>query len=77
MKDKTNLVPYSTIKAATESDALAIHCILKHYERYINKLSTKTFIDESGNPQYIIDKDMQDKLYTALLQMILDFTIEV
>lgn len=68
-------MPYITIKAATQNDALAIQNILKHYERYMNKLATKVLTDECGNAQYIIDKDTKEQLTTALLQMTLDFKI--
>lgn len=75
MKKGKNLLPYTTIKAATEGDAMAIQKILKHYEGYIAKLSTKILSDEYGKEYCVVDKDMQEQLTTALLQMILDFEI--
>lgn len=75
MKKQKNLLPYTTIKAATEGDAMAMQKILKHYEGYIAKLSTKILSDEYGKKYYVVDKDRQEHLTTALLQMILDFEI--
>jgi spore cortex formation protein SpoVR/YcgB (stage V sporulation) len=75
VKKEKNLLPYTTIKAATEGDAMAIQKILKHYEGYIAKLATKILSDEYGKQYCIVDKDMQEQLTTVLLQMILDFEI--
>lgn len=75
MKKTKKLIPFPIIKAAREGDAVAIQFILKHYEGYIAKLSTKLLTDEYSNGYYFVDKDMQEKLTTALLQMILKFKI--
>lgn len=75
MKKTKKLIPFDTIKAANEGDAVAIQYILKHYEGYIAKLSTKVLTDECGNGYYFVDKSVQEQLTTALLQMILNFKI--
>lgn len=72
---KKKLIPFSTIKAASEGDVVAIQYILKHYEGYISKLSTKVLTDEFGNGYYFVDKAMQEQITTALLQKILNFKI--
>ncbi|WP_084688971.1 helix-turn-helix domain-containing protein [Sporolactobacillus inulinus] len=54
---------------------MAIQYILKHYEGYIVTLATKTLTDEYSNGYFFVDKEMQEQLTTALLQMILDFEI--
>ena len=40
-REETNLLPFHTIKAASEGDVLAINTVLKHYEGYIITLSTR------------------------------------
>lgn len=72
---KKKLIPFFTIKAAREDDAVAIQYILKHYEGYISKLSTKVLTDKFGNGYYFVDKAMQEQITTALLQKILNFKI--
>jgi hypothetical protein len=69
------LIPFSIIEAANSGDAIAIQYILKHYEGYIVTLATKTLTDEYSNGYFFVDKEMQEQLTTALLQMILDFEI--
>lgn len=46
--DEEKLPSYSIIKAATEGNVDAINLILKHYERYILKLSTRMIYDKLG-----------------------------
>ncbi|URZ16642.1 helix-turn-helix domain-containing protein [Clostridium felsineum] len=75
MKRAKKLIPFQIIKAAREGDDVAIQYILKHYEGYIAKLSTKVLADECGNGYYFVDKSIQEQLTTALLQMTLNFKI--
>ncbi|CAB1253701.1 MULTISPECIES: helix-turn-helix domain-containing protein [Clostridium] len=75
MKETKKLIPFPIIKAASEGYTLAIECILKHYEGYIAKLSTRILADEYGNGYYFVDKDIQEQLTTALLKMIFNFKI--
>ena len=37
-----SLLPYSTIEAAASGNVDAINAVLKHYERYIAALATRT-----------------------------------
>ncbi|MEA5009771.1 helix-turn-helix domain-containing protein [Clostridium tyrobutyricum] len=75
MKKAKKLIPFYTIKAASDGDVMAIRYILKHYEGYIAKLSTKMLTDECGNGYYFVDKTMKEQLTTSLLQMIFNFKI--
>ena len=43
-----SLLPYSTIEAAASGNVDAINAVLKHYERYIAALATRTLYDENG-----------------------------
>ena len=40
-----SLLPYSTIEAAVSGNVDAINAVLKHYERYIAALATRTLYD--------------------------------
>ena len=51
-RNKENLLPFHIIKAASEGDVSAINAVLKHYEGYIIKLSTRKLYDESGQVHY-------------------------
>lgn len=50
-RNEENLLPFHIIKAASEGDVSAINTVLKHYEGYIIKLSTRKLYDESGQVQ--------------------------
>lgn len=75
MKKTNKMIPFLIIKAASESDAMAIEYILNHYQGYIAKLSTKMLTDECGNGYYFVDRYIQEQITTALLKMILNFKI--
>ena len=45
-KRENGLLPFHTIKAATEGDVEAINAVLKHYEGYIASLSVRKLYDE-------------------------------
>lgn len=68
-------IPFEIIYAANNGDTTAIQYILKHYEGYIARLSTKILFDSCGSQYHFVDKDLQDSLTAALLQLILDFEI--
>ncbi|WP_100489209.1 helix-turn-helix domain-containing protein [Sporolactobacillus pectinivorans] len=75
MKNNKRLIPFPIIQVACEGDTIAVHYILKHYEGYMAKLSTTVLTDEYSSGYYFLDRDLQDYLNSALLQMILDFKI--
>ena len=52
-----SLLPYSTIEAAASGNVDAINAVLKHYERYIAALATRTLYDENGVPHLCLDEE--------------------
>ena len=70
-RNKENLLPFHIIKAASEGDVSAINAVLKHYEGYIIKLSTRKLYDESGQVHYCIDETLRRRLETKLITKIL------
>lgn len=73
--NKNNLLPFHTIKAASEGDVEAINVVLRHYDSYIVRLSTRQLFDEYGQPHYCIDETLRRRLETKLITKILGFTI--
>ena len=72
-RNEENLLPFHIIKAASEGDVSAINAVLKHYEGYIIKLSTRKLYDESGQVHYCIDETLRRRLETKLITKILAF----
>ena len=72
---KSDLLPFHTIKAATDGDIEAINRVLKHYEGYIVTLSTRRFYDESGCVQYCVDETLRRRLETKLITKVLEFKV--
>ena len=64
---------YELIKSATKGDVEAINIIMKIYEPYINKLSTKRLFDKSENEYMGIDVDLHDRLKRKLLKVIVNY----
>lgn len=69
------LLPYSTIKAATQGDVDAIQAVLNHYSPYILKLSSKTLFDENGDSYFYIDEEKRHRLEIKLITIILQFDV--
>lgn len=70
-----SLLPYSTIEAAASGNVDAINAVMKHYERYIAALATRTLYDENGVPYLCVDEEMRRRLETKLITKILDFKV--
>ena len=70
-----SLLPYSTIEAAASGNVDAINAVLKHYERYIAALATRTLYDENGVPHLCIDEEKVCRMRTKLITKILDFKV--
>ena len=70
------LPSYSVIQAATEGDVVAINIILKHYERYILKLSTRMLYDKTGRLCYEVDEALRRRLETKLITKTLTFKLD-
>lgn len=69
-KNKERLLPFETIKAATEGDVDAMDKILKHYKPYIVKLSIRT----DGDKSYI-DEDLRERLEAKLIAKTLNLRL--
>lgn len=74
---RANLLPFQIIKAASEGNIEAINTVLKHYEGYIAKLSTRRLYDEYGQPHYCVDEDLRRRLETKLITKVLSFRIQM
>lgn len=75
-KAASSLLPYTIIEAAASGDVDAINAVLKHYERYIAALATRTLFDENGNPHLCVDGEMKRRLETKLITRILIFDVK-
>ncbi|MPN58752.1 hypothetical protein SDC9_206465 [bioreactor metagenome] len=75
-KSASSLLPYMIIEAAASGDVDAINAVLKHYERYIAALATRTLYDENGNPHLCVDEEMKRRLETKLITKILKFDVQ-
>ena len=72
---KSRLLPFHIIEVASDGDVEAINAVLKHYERYITKLSTRRLYDEYGQPHYCVDENLRRRLETKLIAKVLSFRI--
>ena len=69
------LIPFWVIERALEGDIQAINKILKHYESYIKRLSTRKLYDEFGQLHYCVDETLRRRLETKLIKTIIGFKI--
>lgn len=74
--NNSSLLPFSVIEAASMGNVEAINAVLKHYERYITALSTRTLYDDNGSPHLCVDEEMKRRLETKLIPKILKFRID-
>lgn len=72
-KPRSRLLPYDTIRAASEGDPDAVNAVLRHYEGYIARLSTRRLFDENGNTYLFVDETMRRRLEIKLIAGILAF----
>ena len=73
---KSNLLPFEVIEAATNGNIEALDKILKHFEGYIRKLSTRQLYDGCGNPRWCVDEELRLMLETTLVAKILKFDVK-
>ena len=66
------LLPMSVIEAAHAGDPLAVERVLRYYDRYINKLCTRTLCDEAGMPHVRVDEYMKHRLQAKLVKAIVN-----
>lgn len=69
------LLPFSVIHAASQGDEAAICCILKRYEGYIRRLSTRCLYDTTGNLYHFVDEAVRGQLEIKLIESVLKFDI--
>ena len=69
------LLPYSVITKAVQGDPEAMIAVVRHYESYISRLSTRKLRDECGGFYYGIDMDIRDRLRAKLMRAILAFNV--
>lgn len=74
VRNKT-LLPFSVIHAASRGDEAAIRCILKRYEGYIRRLSTRCLYGTTGNLYHFIDEAVRGQLEIKLIESVLKFDI--
>ena len=72
-KSNDQVLPYETIQAASKGDTEAMYTVLRHYEGYIARLSTRRFYDEYGNAYLCVDEAMRRRLEIKLIIGILSF----
>lgn len=58
------------IETAHAGDPLALERILRNYNRYINKISTRTLYDKDGLPYIGVDEYMKRCLQAKLVEAI-------
>lgn len=73
MQRSKDLLTYPVIVAAVSGNVDAINIILKHYEGYIAKLSTRITYDEANIPHLCVDEELRRRLETKLITKILTF----
>lgn len=64
------LLPMEVIEAAHAGDPLALKRVLRYYDRYINKLCTRTLYDKNGLPYIGVDEYMKHRLQAKLTEAI-------
>lgn len=64
------LLPMDVIEAARAGDPFALERVLRYYDRYINKICTRTLYDKNGLPHIGIDKYMKHRLQAKLVEAI-------
>lgn len=66
------LLPVSVIEAARAGNPLAVERVLRYYDRYINKLCTRTLYDEDSMPHVRVDEYMKHRLQAKLVKAIVN-----
>lgn len=73
---ENRLLPFDVIEAATTGDSEALAQVLKHFEGYIAKMSTRIFYDEFGQSYLRVDDDLKQRIECKLMaQIILKFKL--
>lgn len=72
MKNRLNS---KLIRQAVSGNSLAIVEIVSIYKSYINTLSSRTLYDLVGNEYMGINVDLQERLVSKLINLILSFKV--
>ena len=64
------LLPMGLIELARAGNPLAIAQVLRYYDRYINKICTRTLYDKNGLPYTGVDEYMKYRLQAKLTEVI-------
>lgn len=64
------LLPMDVIEAARVGDPFTLERVLQYYNRYINKICTRTLYDKNGLPHIGIDEYMKHRLQAKLVEAI-------
>jgi hypothetical protein len=75
MQKNKALIPFPVIEAAVGGNVDAINAVLKRYEGYIARLSTRRLYDEDGHSYMVVDEELRRRLETKLITKILEFKI--
>lgn len=72
-KPRYKLLPHDTIQAAMQGEPDAVAAVLRHYQGYIAKLSTRCLFDEYGDTYLCVDEAIRHRLEIKLIAGILTF----
>ena len=64
------------VERAINGDSSAQDALLKRYDKYINKVSTVTKIDENGNTVRYVDEDVKTEIQMRYLAKLAKFKVE-
>lgn len=64
------LLPFETILLATKGDPDSIKAVLKHFEGYIMKMSTRILYDEYGLSYQCVDYELKQRIENRLISQI-------
>lgn len=70
-RPEDQLLPFPTIKAATQGDPEALTAVLKHFEGYIATLATRTLYDEYGQSYRCLDPELKKRIEAKLIARIM------
>ena len=74
---EARLLPFDVIVAATRGESEALAQVLKHFEGYIAKMSTRIYHDEFGQSFPGVDEELRQRIECRLMaQIILKFKIQ-
>lgn len=69
-KDETHELTYALIKGAVHGDKAALEIILRHFDPYINAVSTVKKALPSGETVEEVDEDIKIQIQTDLVEVI-------